>query len=81
MAKACVYPYHKIADSYKPALNCPICQQILSPEILKALWAEYLRSIKTEKRAAASRENGKLGGRPRKEKPKPKSKPSKTRRS
>jgi len=40
-------------------MKCPHCSKEISPGAL-------LGSIKSEKKARASRENGKLGGRPRK---------------
>lgn len=45
-------------------MKCPHCNDELSAEEIKSLWAEYCRSIKTDKRSQASRENGKRGGRP-----------------
>jgi hypothetical protein len=42
-------------------MNCPYCNNNISRFI-----ASYAGSIKTSKKATASRKNGKLGGRPRK---------------
>ena len=45
-------------------MKCPHCQKEISNEQLAA----GMGSIKTEKKAAASRENGKKGGRPKESK-------------
>jgi len=45
-------------------MKCPECGK----EIDNKQISKYLRSIPSEKRSEASRENGKKGGRPKKEK-------------
>lgn len=47
-------------------MTCPHCGKELSPEEIRALWASYNGSKKTEAKRRASAENGKKGGRPRK---------------
>lgn len=59
-------PEWKDAPAKEARMKCPKCLEALSTEEIKSLWAEYCRSIKTEKRSQASRENGKKGGRPKK---------------
>ena len=44
-------------------MTCPHCGKEIAGEHI----AKALRAVKSEKRSAASRENGKKGGRPRKE--------------
>ena len=48
-------------------MNCPHCKKEIKIDRKKAAFS--LGSIKSEAKANASRENGKLGGRPRKIKP------------
>ncbi|MFA7628602.1 MAG: hypothetical protein WCY37_04345 [Candidatus Dojkabacteria bacterium] len=45
-------------------MKCPHCNHELTPTEVASL----LGAIKTEKKAKAARENGKKGGRPKKEK-------------
>lgn len=45
-------------------MKCPHCKKKINAGSL-------LRSVKSEARSEASRENGKKGGRPRKQKPSP----------
>jgi hypothetical protein len=49
----------KPTDSYNAGMKKPTKKEI-------SQYAKYLGSIRTEKKAKSSRENGKLGGRPKK---------------
>ncbi len=47
-------------------MTCPHCGKELSTEEIKAIWAAYNGSKNSDAKRAASRENGKKGGRPKK---------------
>ena len=55
--------YNKIADKSVEVVTMPIT---VSEETARILAAKANGSVKTDAKATSSRENGKLGGRPRK---------------
>ena len=51
-------------------MNCPACRSPIPSRLIRSEAGRLAGSVTSEAKARAVRENGKLGGRPRKAKPK-----------